>query len=274
MTPAGTSHHSADTSGLAGQIDALISGMADSAAALAADESSGRIESAVGSDDPRSAARGSHRADAAGGPLSATEVEALSTQIDALVEDVAAARGVPSDHATGGAADDGIDLDSLDAQLAAQAPASEPVRPAPLAAAASLDRVPEPEPVEQTAPPPPESAAVSSLGVGPIATPVRAQPRRSAARAAAAATAIVRAARTTRDVSARVMSASPQIVRDTAGWIGLVTLFAAGSMWAFTLFFRAPGRPEVVAPASAVLEPGQPTPQPRARDESTRHGVR
>lgn len=58
---------------------------------------------------------------------------------------------------------------------------------------------------------------------------------------------------------------APKVARDTAGWIGLVTVFFACCMWAIILFFRSTPVPETYDVPSAVLEHGDPTPQPRPR---------
>ncbi len=294
MSEAGTTTREDSTIGLAGQIDALLAGMQDSAASLAADQASAAIDQSVGVAGAGSG--GAARAEPvlvaaeAGEPLSASEVESLSDQIDSLVDEVEAAapiagpssaqgaEGEPAREASEGSAgvsteaeDASIDLGELDAHLAAQAARTEPepqperpsaaaVLPAPTVVVTEATRAP-----VQSVP-----VAAAPVIAADVSTGAESKPGKSVwARVASgvwSAMGGVRPALTgVAGLSSRALEASPKLARETAGWIGLVTVFFACCMWAIILFFRTTPTPEVYGVASDVLEHGDPTPQPRPR---------
>lgn len=337
MPQSQTSANQTSDAGLAGQIDALLASMKDSAATLSA-EAPGEPGAAApnGVADTGAAQRQSPQATSPG--LNPSEVESLAAQIDALVDEVAASAGTartneaegqgPSPaaraesptaeaheelrtvRAVGSGAQDradngdgseaesandpaaasggesggrdlaspaspagpSIDLGSLDAELAAQADGraveAGPVAPvvAAVLPAVSVPDAPAAASAEHAAG---EGAmrVVEAVSTGPTAsTRAGVSARGRAAGTMRGVLGLVGpAARWSLGLSARTLESSPKLARQTAGWIGLVTVFFGGCMWATILFFRTTPVPEVYGVASDVLEHGEPTPQPRPR---------
>lgn len=292
---------------MAGQIDSLLAGMQDSAATLAADQTSQRVDEQLSGGDE---AEPGGSADAASTRLNPGEVESLASQIDALVSEVGAA----SDAATAPQAapkvatagrvetaastqpahradaqhesvDDqiaasviedassptSVDLQSLDAQLAAQASVPEPVQKVAASPVAAVL----PDVSAQVAKA--QAEAAKAAAPAPVAVPVAAplvvdEPVRSVGdRVKSLLMMVVNAVKSLGGLSillsARTLEATPKLARDTMGWIGLVTVFFACCMWAVILFFRTTPVPEVYGVPSDVLEHGEPTPQGRPRPQ-------
>lgn len=185
------------------------------------------------------------------------QVESLVDQFveQSTAQETASTESVLSSPAPTSATESAVpdSIGALDDQLARltdellTAPAPEPFQ------APTVKFAPTPE--DQVEPPPPEVAPqpVSVSAVAPVA-PQIATPNSVAMPLVVAAPAgpskLVR-------VFAKPLAGKPRLIRDTVGWLGFNSMFLAGVVWAYHLWFQKPEKPVAQhAPVALVASDG------------------
>ncbi|MEZ6234464.1 MAG: hypothetical protein R3B68_09770 [Phycisphaerales bacterium] len=249
---------------LAAQIDDLVDEVDRAARGASEPEVADPVEAAGAGEEDSPEAEGA--ASVAGDEAAAGEGDEAEAIDPAVADPTAPAGADGGDEAAPDLA--APDLAGLDEHLAAAAVVAEHEPDDLIASAAIL--APDPSAGRASG-----FESVEDIGDEPEAAPVEATPAAPAAKASAKVRfdqvldLALRGARAGVGAglawSSKAYARAPAVVQDTIGWIGLVTVFFAGCLWVSVLFFRGTPAPEVYGAPSAVLEPGDPTPQGRPR---------